>query len=191
MLQEEDATSEMDLGDDEEDIISPRQDPSKVPPLTLSASFDSVTSKPPINTLMSHSMEIPASQPLLSPRRPSLTSSDSQKGNSVSAPSSPRTNTDSPHRYRNQTQAPAAQAPPKMVTRSQTESQLTLPRKTPESPLFAPSSPSSDSSLSIARHSTPVAKLKDFVEKPDSQPLSRFEARMAMMGGPPKYPREN
>jgi hypothetical protein len=210
MLQEEDATSEMDLGDDEDDILTPRQEPTKIPALSLSS--DAIVIKTPASTLngekISHSMEI---SPTQSPRRASLSPL-------ASAPLSPHTNPDSSHRNRNQTQPLHAQPPPKLVTRSQTEGQLSLTRKTSESPpvssAFPPAPLSSPSSLSPSPSASPrsgssssatsypapsssppvrqltlsVAKLKDFVEKPESQPLSRFEARMALMGGPPKYP---
>lgn len=202
MLQEEDATSEIELGDDEEDILSPRQisepNTTKIPPLILSVSSDAILTKTSISPLSSSSG---------TPRRPSLTSSPSD------SPSPSPRGVDGLHRNRNQTQPanPQAQAPPKMVSRSQTESQLTLPRKpTQDLPSVAPasssapslssppaplvpslpslSSPTSSPSLTSVRQSTPASKLKEFAENPDVQPLSRFEARMAILKGPPKYP---
>jgi hypothetical protein len=146
MLQEEDASSEIDLGDDEEDAPQ-----AKIPPLSLSS--DSVLTT-------SHLLPEP------SPR--SSQNTDSQSISNI-PPSSPRT--------RNNSHDPTTAQPPKLIARSQTEGQI---RK---------DSSSSPPSPSPIRYSTPVSKLKDFAEKAESQStLSRFEARMALMKAPPKYP---
>lgn len=173
MLLEEDASTESEIGEDEDERSSEAS--PRIPPLSLSS--DTITRPSPQHEEPSDSQ----SSPRRAATRPKNNTTWQKPTEPLTNPPSSPSLSDSGHRIRNQT-APSPSQPPKMVARSQTEGQLTLLARPKIDSLSAPPSPV------LVRNTTPVSKLKEFVEKPDIPSLSRFEARMALMKEPPKYP---